>query len=555
MKTRICLLLLGAWCGAGILGAAEPASPPDKSSAPPVDPMAAAEAVLGSKAPTPAPAPTNAPAEAALPPRKTAPPVAPPGQKAPPPRVVAVRVPAVASPPPPPAARGVTNSEPTGVVLNFKGAPLSDVLNYLSEAAGFVVVQETEVSGTVNVISHQPLSPDEAVDLLNTILVDQGYTAIRSGRILKIVSLENAAKKLLPVRTGSDPATIPAKDELVTQIIPVSYADATKLIENLKPLLPENAQITANESSNAIVLTDTLASIRRMAEIIHALDTSIAGISTVKVFPLQYSDASELAKVITELFKTESSGSRRSSGLPPWVRGRDGGSRNAKSSSEARQAAVRVVAVADERTNSLIVSAPDAVMPIIEEIVHEVDTSVTDLTELRIFRLEYADATETADLLMQLFSEDYTTSSRSSRSGFRPPFMMFPGMRSSGRSSKNNRRLEQTRVVAVGDPRTNSLLVSAPHDLMTSIAEMIGRLDADSSKRQRVYVYPLEHADVENVAAILESMFQNSSNTRRNNSRNRNNTTSALSNRQSRGASINPSLGGRNSGGPSNRSR
>src|SRR4051794_33313254 len=50
-----------------------------------------------------------------------------------------------------------------GIQLNFSGASLADVLNYLSEAAGFVIVQEAPVSGTVNVVSRQPVTPDEAV--------------------------------------------------------------------------------------------------------------------------------------------------------------------------------------------------------------------------------------------------------------------------------------------------------------------------------------------------------------------------------------------------------
>ena len=70
------------------------------------------------------------------------------------------------------------------IVLNFQGASLSDVLNYLSDAAGFVIVQEQPVSGTVNIVSRQPISAEEAVDLLNTVLIEKGYVAIRNGRIL-----------------------------------------------------------------------------------------------------------------------------------------------------------------------------------------------------------------------------------------------------------------------------------------------------------------------------------------------------------------------------------
>ncbi|MDQ3625278.1 MAG: hypothetical protein M3463_22830, partial [Verrucomicrobiota bacterium] len=86
-----------------------------------------------------------------------------------------------------------------GIRLNFQGASLSDVLNYLSEAAGFVIVQEAPVTGTVNIVSRQSISADEAVDLLNAVLIEKGYLAIRNGRILKIVNRKDAHKRDLPV--------------------------------------------------------------------------------------------------------------------------------------------------------------------------------------------------------------------------------------------------------------------------------------------------------------------------------------------------------------------
>ena len=55
-------------------------------------------------------------------------------------------------------------------------------------------------------------------------------------------------------------------------------------------------------------------------------------------------------------------------------------------------------------------------------------------------------------------------------------------------------------MVAVGDPRTNSLLVTAGRDTMAQIAEMIGRLDGSNAKKQNVYFHALEHADADSVA-------------------------------------------------------
>ena len=51
-----------------------------------------------------------------------------------------------------------------GVLFNFRGASLSQVLDYLSEAAGFIINNETEVRGTVEMWSKGPVTRDEAVE-------------------------------------------------------------------------------------------------------------------------------------------------------------------------------------------------------------------------------------------------------------------------------------------------------------------------------------------------------------------------------------------------------
>ncbi|RYD45105.1 MAG: hypothetical protein EOP83_31005, partial [Verrucomicrobiaceae bacterium] len=309
-----------------------------------------------------------------------------------------------------------------GIILNFQGAALSDVLNYLSEAAGFVIVTESPVSGTVNIVSRQAISPEETVDLLNSVLYEKGYTAIRNGRILKIVSRTNAPKRDLPVEMGSDPERIPRNDEMVTQILPLRFGEAAKLIENLRPLLAESATISANDASNAILLTDTQTNIRRIAQIIRALDTSVASISGIHIFPLQFADAKEVANVITQLFAGQSTpgaggaaqagrgggGRGRGFGGFPGFGGGGGAPATGAATSEARQAASRIVAVADEQSNSLIISAPDEMVPTIRNVVTQIDTSITDITDTRIFRLLHADAIELADIVNNLYSDNST---------------------------------------------------------------------------------------------------------------------------------------------------
>jgi general secretion pathway protein D len=435
----------------------------------------------------------------------------------------------VASPSPLPLFTGSPSPAPPaagGILLNFQGAQLSDVLNYLSQAAGFVIVQDVPVAGTINVISRQPVTPDEAVDLLNTVLLEKNYIALRSGRILRIVSRTDAQKLDLPVYTGADPDQIPHKDNVVTQILPVRYADVSKLIDNLRPLLSDQASISANDASNAILLTDSQTNVRRIAEIIRALDTSISGVSTMHVFPLRYADAKELADVLTQLFQPAQGSSNNTrqggpGGFPGFPGfgggfggrggGNGGGAQPAQPQSQARDAASRVVAVADEQSNSVIVSAPDEYMATISEIVSRLDTTVSDVAETRIFHLLHADATEMATILTTLYSDSTTSSQQGNRqnnnNNNRPGQPFGGGNQIPTAQQPSQRSILQARMVAVPDARTNSIIVTSSHDAMEEIALTIGRLDASDSKKQHVHIYTLENADPDNVASILRGMF------------------------------------------------
>src|SRR6185369_5364663 len=64
--------------------------------------------------------------------------------------------------------------------LNFRNAPIEMVLNYLSDAAGFIIQLDTQVSGRVDIWSNQPVTRQEAVELLNSVLNRRGYAVVRS---------------------------------------------------------------------------------------------------------------------------------------------------------------------------------------------------------------------------------------------------------------------------------------------------------------------------------------------------------------------------------------
>jgi type II secretory pathway component GspD/PulD (secretin) len=324
----------------------------------------------------------------------------------------------------------------------------------------------------------------------------------------------------------------------------VRSLNAVQLVRDLQPLIPEKTTITANESGNSLVITDNQTNIRRIAEIVRALDTAMSGSSKVAVFPLRYADAKAVATVIKEVFQNTDSSSRgdlrslffsRFRGGGPGGfdgGGGDGGDRN-RSSGGGRTPSMRVVATSDERSNSLVVSAPEDLMPTIESLVKDVDVSVEDLTEVRVFKLRYSDPTEMADLLTNLFPDETRTGNNS---GFGQRFFDRGGdFRGGdrGRSSSNNesdRAKKQGRVIAVADQRTASVVVSTSRDLMRQIEIMVAQLDADRGRNMKVQVLDPGSADPQMLQHVLQDLFQNQQ-TMRNNNRSGQNQTGALDQR------------------------
>lgn len=402
-----------------------------------------------------------------------------------------------------------------GLRVNFHGAPLSLVLDYLSDAAGFIINKQTDIHGTVEIWSKQPVTKDEAIELLSSALKKNGYAVTRNGRILTIVAMENAKTADLPIVENSNPDEIEKGDEVQTQIIPVRYATASQLVPNLELLLPTSATLSANESANTLILVATKTDIKRMLKIVNALDNSMASSSSIKVRALHFADAKDTANLITQLFSQQNSSTPGQGGPNFGGPGGFGGFRAMMAQAAANasrggrnSAAAKVVAVADDRSNSVIISAPPDLLTAIDDMLDKIDQQVSDTTELRVFRLTNADPSEMADQLSQLFPDD--TSTANNQNNNVPFFFRGRGGPANQSTQPSDRMKKMGKVLAVPDPRTSSLIITASKTIMPQIAEMIAELDSDRGKREVVSYFELENADPADVYQNLQDLFNRS---------------------------------------------
>jgi len=320
--------------------------------------------------------------------------------------------------------------EPATLRFNFRGASLETVLNYLSEAAGYIIILDTPVRGTIDMWSAQPVTRQEAIQLLNLALNKNGYTAKVQGRNLIVSSKEEARKGNIPIRTGNDPREIPDNAEMVMQIIPLERIDASQAAADLATLLPSSATITANQDSNSLVVTDTQSNIRHIVELISALDGSAGSVSALKVFQLKNADPVEMAQLITNLFQQPATGGGTAQAMAPGQAGARGG----PAGSAAALAAARggrgttsaarggrgttsrgtpVMAVADPRTYSVIVTGSKEALVDVGEIIAQLDASTARKQKVFVYTMENGDVKQVEAILRNLFpSSTRTTNSQ-----------------------------------------------------------------------------------------------------------------------------------------------
>jgi len=320
--------------------------------------------------------------------------------------------------------------------LNFRNAPLEMVLNYLSDAAGFIIVLDTQVRGNVSVISSHPMTRNEAVDLLNAVLNKNGYAAIRDGRTLTILDKNDAKTCNIPVKTSNDPDSIPNNAEIVTQIIPIRFVEARQLATDLSSFVSPQATIVANEAGNSIVVTDTQSNIRHLTEIIRAIDNSAEGETEIRVFHLTHASPTDVASELSQIFPTGgTSGSQvqtpfRFGGgvggpggggggpggffqrmMAANATGNTGGSQNSRIQKQSQ-----VVAVADQRTSSVVVTASKDLMQEIAGMMEQLDVPSDRDQGVYVFQMKNGDPQQALTVLQNMFQSSSTSRSGTSSS-------------------------------------------------------------------------------------------------------------------------------------------
>lgn len=307
--------------------------------------------------------------------------------------------------------------------VNLKEADIQELIKFVAEATDTTIVVDPAVKGKVKVVSSKPVSRTELYDLFLSILEVHGYTAVRSGGVVRVIQSKDARSAPVTVRDDQGQR---GNDEYVTQVMRLKNISAAKLIPVLRPLVPQQAHMAAYAPSNAIIISDVASNIDRIAAIIERMDRTAT--QETEVIKLRYGVAEDVVRMLDQL-----------------------------NTSEAQQGnEVEVMLVADARTNSVLISADELERARMTQLIRYLDTPLEQSGNVKVIYLEYAKAEDIAEVLTKV--------------------MQNIGRVDAGEAGRAQRASETSATIEA-DANTNALIITAPTDKMAALEAVVARLD------------------------------------------------------------------------------
>src|SRR5512139_3719606 len=280
-------------------------------------------------------------------------------------------------------------------------------------------------------LSSTPMSRNAFYEAFLSILQVHGFVAVPSGDVVKIIPDANARQ--LPA--NDLPSRVSAtSDEIVTQVIAVKNVSAAQLVPILRPLIPQYGHLAAYPASNMLIISDRASNVNRVVRIVQRIDQT--GDENIDVIPMQHASASEVVRIVNTLY---TSAAAEGGGMPT------------------------VKMVADDRTNSVLVSGEASQRLRLKTLITHLDTPLESGGDTQVRYLRYADA----EKISQKLREQIQGIAAAATPGAAGAPAAAPVASGTGDKS----------VTIWAEPQTNALVVTAPPKVMRSIMQIVDRLD------------------------------------------------------------------------------
>ncbi|HDX8710690.1 TPA: type II secretion system secretin GspD [Klebsiella michiganensis] len=309
---------------------------------------------------------------------------------------------------------------------SFKGVDIQEFINTVSKNLNKTIIIDPAVHGTITVRSYDRLNDEQYYQFFLSVLDVYGFAVVdMKNGVLKVVRAKDAKTAAVPLASDAQPGK---GDEVVARVVSVNNVPARDLVPLLRQL-NDNAgvgSVVHYEPSNVLLMTGRAGVIKHLMEIVERVDK--AGDRSVVTLPLAYASAADVVKMVTEL--TRDAGKSASSGL------------------------MIANVVADERTNSVLISGEPNSRQLIIAIVKQLDREQFVQGNTRVIYLKYAKATDLVEVLTGIGDT----------------------IQGEQKSAKPAIALRKDITIKAHE-QTNSLILTAAPDVMRDLEGVIAQLD------------------------------------------------------------------------------
>jgi general secretion pathway protein D len=374
------------------------------------------------------------------------------------------------------------------VTLNFVNSDIESTVKAVGVITGKNFVLDPRVKGSVNIVSNQPVARELVYPILLSALRQQGFTAIESGPIIKVMPDVDAKTQAMQVfnRHGKT-----SGDKLITKIYPLKHESATQLTTTLRPLVSANNYMAAYPGNNTLVITDYADNVSRISQIIDNIDQPQA--NAVLTIRIKYASALDIVQTIARL-------------MPEVV------VQGVASPQPIAEGVRRTVVVPDLRGNQLLVRSEAAAhSKQIRALVASLDTPAASGSNINVVYLRNAEATRLASTLKGILAGHDGGSASSGASAANAANSGLAGMNTSAsgssfaatspapaasaapaaatpQSTNVNVQVGGATVLIQADNMTNSLVITAPDHVYNNLRSVIDKLDV---RRAQIYIEAL----------------------------------------------------------------
>ena len=414
--------------------------------------------------------------------------------------------------------------------LNWDATPVDIVFQTYGEQVGKTILKDPSVpNATITLKSRegQKLTKEEYLEAIEVVLEMNGIHLEPYGeKFIRAVPRGKARKEGIPLYMDIADVPAEAKDGRVISVMLSFKNVATSEVKStLEQFKSDSAGFHEIERSNAILITDTWQNIKRMNEIAMSIDIASPAVERLFVKQIAYASANDIKQALEYIVQEsqkdlEKNGKARTNtssqpntprNLPSAGRGgflRSGQPEQPKplestvsAMSDADRGVIRgkVVILADERSNKLVIITSRANYAFFEDVINKLDVETTPDTVVKVYRLKYAEADEVADMINDLIGN--APSSKSSTKGnqnaaskamarsLQPTGAGGGSAPNATRKSANQRtgeakagELSKENTTVLADKRINGLVVMTNKELVPVVESIIEAMDVKLSQ-------------------------------------------------------------------------